>query len=122
LNGHYSQAADVYSLSLVLWEIVAAGSINSNFIGNNLPVDLIGTPFAEFQHMGQDELRKQIVQGTRPMLPQQTPLLYVRIVEKGWSVDPSHRPAAKEMVEVLENCWSDCVYRYSFCRMNIIDI
>ena len=73
---HYSQESDVYSLGLVLWEIVS----------KQLPFDALT------QH--QDRLRRQIVKGMRPRIPEDTPQWLSQLISSMWQDELYKRPSA----------------------------
>ena len=87
----YTQASDVYSLSLVLWEIMS-GEI----------------PFCEDQNELQST-RDRIIKGRRPSFDVDGISIcsreYEKLVTLGWSVDPSIRPAAADFVSSLDKIW-----------------
>lgn len=73
----YTQASDIYSLGLVLWEIVS----------KQLPFDELTN--------NQRHLRKQIVRGLRPRIPEGTPEWLCDLISSMWQTDPQARPSAK---------------------------
>jgi hypothetical protein len=84
----YTEKADIYSLTLVLWEILTAR-----------------TPYETMQN--KKELRHAVlVKRQRPLIPtgpgSNCHPLYKTLLERGWATNPSNRPTAKEMVQVLE--------------------
>lgn len=76
-----TQASDVYSLSLVLWEIFSA----------QIP----------FENMRPDEISRQVREGIRPFIaPGMVPFSY--LLERGWDDDPELRPTAAVMSNTIE--------------------
>lgn len=98
INGDdYTQPSDIYSFSLVLWEILAGVQ-----------------PFGKIKH--QEEIRTLIKSGGRPFVPDQwaSPKhawgKYVRLMKLGWHQDIKSRPTAKGMLEELEKLWRGCFH------------
>eukprot|EP01038_Epipyxis_sp_PR26KG_P004338 gene4338-6140_t len=84
MNYKFEQSSDVYSLAIVLWEIISG----------MLP----------FDGLTQREIRQKIIDGFRhsiPLLYENTPIGL--LIETAWSQDPMHRPKAIDIVLVLEN-------------------
>jgi len=82
----YSQKCDIYSLTLVLWEIF------SNLV-----------PFADQQKT----IKSVVLRGGRPDVPK-CPPAYHQMLELGWAADPSVRPSAADMVEMLDRILAGC--------------
>lgn len=74
----YNVKADVFSFSLMLWQILT-----------------LEKPFGA--------MSEGTVYGDRPKIPKEWPLDLKRIIERGWSADLSERPHMKEMMYVLED-------------------
>ena len=94
----YTQASDVYSLSLVLWEVMSGEF-----------------PFGESGQYGNSSRKSivdQIISGRRPSFAGNAgPICsaaYESIVTSGWASDPSQRPTARTLVESLEFLWQRC--------------
>ena len=83
-----TQAADVYSLSLVLWEIFAGSA----------PFDK--TKFSEIDQL--------VLSGQRPFCPPGM-IPFQSLVEEGWSHDLTTRPTAQYMAEVVESYYRACL-------------
>ena len=90
----YTQAADVYSFALVLWEI------------------LVGrVPFSDIKR--QDDIRRKVLEGHRPMIPAcfttgefaGTFAGYVDLIQRGWSGDVEMRPTSSVILAELEDMW-----------------
>ena len=75
-NEPYNVKADVFSYSLLLWEIVALERPHENMPG-------------------------AAVYGDRPSIPKSWPAELRRILERGWSEDLSERPHIREITYVL---------------------
>ncbi len=75
---------------MVLWEI-ASGRV---------PFDDVEGP----NHLGEDHnaARMAILEGRRPPLSTEWPSAYRVLIAQAWEHDPAHRPAASEMLSILE--------------------
>lgn len=96
----FQQASDVYALGTVMWEILA----------KQLP----------FENETQREIRQKVLEGYQHPIPlevQNTPLAY--IIEQCWSMEPSHRPKAQEVVRFLEKILKEDVYASLLPAMNV---
>ena len=86
-----TQASDIYSFGLVLWEILV-GSV----------------PYSDIKW--QDKIREYVVGGGRPCVPvcvaQGHFERYVDLMQRAWSHDPSERPTAVELLSELEMMWT----------------
>lgn len=85
-NQPYTQKCDVYSLSLVLWEIIS-GKI----------------PYADIRL--RSTIRTMIISGERPQMVE-CPQPYEELIKIGWSQNPANRPKVTEMVDILERVLS----------------
>ncbi|RGB28200.1 kinase-like domain-containing protein, partial [Rhizophagus diaphanus] len=91
-NNPYTQASDVYSFSMIMWEFTS------------------GIP--PFNHETYDhDLILSICKGERPKIMKSTPKCYVDLMKKCWDSNPSNRPT----IMMLENTiseWIECVNEY----------
>jgi len=80
----FETPADVYSLTMVLWEILTA----------QVPFDEPG--------LGPEQGRDQILNdGKRPPIPEGTPVEYAQLLMRGWADDPADRPSAGDLRDAL---------------------
>jgi len=77
----FTKQADVYSFGMTCYEILSGGM-----------------PLEDLRRNDYDS----IIGGTRPMLPSQTPLWMVNLINRCWHKDPSMRPPFEEIVEILK--------------------
>ena len=88
-GGTFTQAADVYSLALVLWEIIT----------NKVP-------YANTKVQSKFALRDMIIHGHRPEIPANIcSQPYAQLIRQGWNEDPFERPTASDMVNILTEIW-----------------
>ncbi len=78
----YTRKADVYSLAVVLWEIITGG-----------------VPFSE---LNRDDIQANVLKGARPPIPLKCPLALKSLLEISWHENSSLRPTADEVVRRLE--------------------
>jgi serine/threonine protein kinase len=98
-DARHSQASDIYSLGLVLWEILS-GSV----------------PFNEVRR--QDDIRFKVLHGERPEIaecfvtgPEMSQFnKYVSIIQKCWTQCPEDRPTAEQVLAELEMLLQDRCY------------
>lgn len=85
----FSPATDIWSASVVLWEIYTFGLV----------------PFAaELPELGEDSvLHKLLLSGVRPEFPRNVPSSIQALMEEGWASDPQHRPSASEVCDRLSS-------------------
>ena len=83
----YTPASDIYSFSMIMWEFTSG-----------IP------PFDNRAHDFQ--LSLSICEGKRPKIIENTPQCYVDLMKKCWDEDPSKRPNASEIRNIIKN-WRD---------------
>eukprot|EP01038_Epipyxis_sp_PR26KG_P009397 gene9397-12656_t len=126
LGQNYTQKSDIYSLSLVLWEIISAG-VNksadkswSSFTSRRSINGNSSIPYSECN--SQYEIKEKVIRGFRPIIPLGYDPLYVDILIHGWHADPNIRPTADRIVSILDKCWLNCMHKIIFETKHIIDI
>ncbi|CAG8644798.1 8971_t:CDS:2 [Acaulospora morrowiae] len=78
----YSKKCDVYSFSIVLWEI--------------------GTREKPFKEIADFEVKKHVIEGGRPTpIPTDAPPDYIKLMKEGWSGESKRRPHVQDMRERL---------------------
>ncbi|CAM9194167.1 unnamed protein product [Choristocarpus tenellus] len=80
----YNEKADVYSFSIIMWEMCA-----------------LLKPFAQMD--AEEHFREVIEKGTRPPLSDAWPVDVILLMEDCWNEDPDCRPVARVVRERLEN-------------------
>lgn len=83
-KGAFSKASDIYSLGVVLWELITRQ-----------------VPFAEYNNVHQIVLAV-VDQDARPTMFPYIPLVLAKLLAQCFAADPSMRPTAKEVVAVLQ--------------------
>jgi len=78
----YSEAADVYSFSMLMWEICSGKP-----------------PLSAEDHTAQLSVR--ICEGLRPEIEEGTPKHYAEMMKLCWDEDPTKRPTSKELYDEL---------------------
>jgi serine/threonine protein kinase len=79
----YTQASDIYSFSMIMWEFTS-----------RIP------PFSNRAHNIQ--LALSICKGERPEIIDNTPQCYIDLMKKCWDEDPLKRPAASEILDIIK--------------------
>ena len=84
LGEGYNLQVDVYSLTLVIYEML--------------------THTKPFEVMGPESHRVLVAEGgRRPIVPTEWPEQLQDLLQRGWAANPSHRPVMKEFRHCLEN-------------------
>ena len=83
-RGSYSYATDIYAFGMIMWEI-----------SSHEP------PFHDVIH--DKHLALRILKGLRPEITEDTPLFYQELMQKCWHSDPTQRPTAKEIHELIRS-------------------
>ena len=83
----HTLASDVYSFSMIMWEITS------------------GVP--PFNNRAHDlQLGLSICKGERPEIIENTPKSYVDLMKKCWDTDPIKRPKTSEIKNIIDDWWS----------------
>ncbi|RIA80113.1 kinase-like domain-containing protein [Glomus cerebriforme] len=91
-NNPYTPASDIYSFSMIMWELTS------------------GIP--PFKNKAHDyELILSICEGERPEIIKNTPKCYIDLMEKCWDADPFKRPTIT-MLENIISQWFRYVNEY----------
>jgi len=80
----YTQASDIYSFSMIMWEFIS-GISPYNDKAYNLQLSL------------------SICNGKRPKIVENIPQCYIDLMRKCWDEDPSKRPNASEIGNTINN-------------------
>lgn len=96
-GGTFTDRSDVYSMGIVLWEVVYR-AIRGAY----------QQPFSEFPNLHHDfQIMLQASQGTRPTIPPETPATMRTLIEECVSADVSKRPTAGEVATRLAQMRKD---------------
>lgn len=87
---NYSEKADVFSYSIILWEIASREPPYKSNI--SAKVDING------QQVSQEVLNQDL----RPTIPKKTPEAFARLTKRCWERDPEKRPNFREIIKELE--------------------
>lgn len=83
-NESCSKNTDIYSMTIVLWEILTG----------QLPRYTASTL---------QGVIRLVLGGARPEIPKETPEKYAELLGKGWAAKPSDRPSAQKMAREIES-------------------
>eukprot|EP01102_Stenamoeba_stenopodia_P010656 TRINITY_DN3237_c0_g1_i5.p1 TRINITY_DN3237_c0_g1~~TRINITY_DN3237_c0_g1_i5.p1 ORF type:complete len:1193 (+),score=204.69 TRINITY_DN3237_c0_g1_i5:671-4249(+) len=92
-NRPYSEKADVYSLGVIMWEIVT----RQNYFDD-----------VQFQSM----LEKMVIRGDRPSIPAYCHTSLAQLIEKCWANDPNGRPSFRDILDALASMSAEDFERY----------
>ncbi|RGB43213.1 kinase-like domain-containing protein [Rhizophagus diaphanus] len=90
LGTDFTTASDIYSFGMIMWGISTARR-----------------PFADRPH--DQSLASDICNSLRPKAVKGTPPSFVKLMKKCWDPNPSNRPNATELVDILEG-WIKVLY------------
>lgn len=79
----YSMKSDIYSIGIIMWELASGKQ-----------------PFANISHDA--DLVLKIYDGLRPEPTPNAPLFYLELMQSCWHKDPSKRPKAEEIGDMIE--------------------
>jgi serine/threonine protein kinase len=98
LNGmDYSMESDIYSIGIIMWEIASGKS-----------------PFADVSH--DSSLALDIYDGLRPEPTPNAPPVYLQLMQRCWHKDPSKRPKAVEINEMINELWESDQVKMQFAN------
>jgi len=89
---HYTEKADIYSFSLVLWSMVAG----------QLP----------YQDVNQFALAQMLTENHRPTIPPNCDPTLAKLITKGWATEFDKRPTIEVVLETLWNLKDPLTGRY----------
>ncbi|RHZ50483.1 hypothetical protein Glove_498g18 [Diversispora epigaea] len=91
VNEILSYVSDIYSVGIIMW-VISTGKI----------------PFE--RELYDPKLAMAILSGYRPKINKGTPQCYVELMEKCWHNNPSERPSAEMIFNILENWIENLTY------------
>eukprot|EP01121_Diplochlamys_sp_Union-15-3_P003879 TRINITY_DN13822_c0_g1_i1.p1 TRINITY_DN13822_c0_g1~~TRINITY_DN13822_c0_g1_i1.p1 ORF type:complete len:237 (-),score=37.04 TRINITY_DN13822_c0_g1_i1:41-694(-) len=84
----YNEKVDQYSYGILLWELL-----------------VISSPYEEYQFefsgKSRTEFERAVIQGLRPTIPKNCPVVYREMIEKCWAATPNSRPTFTEIENSL---------------------
>ncbi|CAG8676503.1 45281_t:CDS:2 [Gigaspora margarita] len=80
----YSDKSDIYSFSIIMWELCSGMK-----------------PFCNTAH--NLELAKNLCEGNRPPIPDETPQLYSDLMKQCWDSDPGNRPDVADILDTVHH-------------------
>ena len=90
----YTLASDIYSFSMIMWELISGISPFNNEVHN-------------FQ------LSLDICKGKRPKIIENVPKCYINLMKKCWDMDSLKRPTVLEIKKIINN-WYENIKRKNF--------
>ncbi|CAG8441481.1 11894_t:CDS:10, partial [Acaulospora colombiana] len=90
LGSKYSPKTDIYSFSMIMWELVSGQS-----------------PYYEYQ-VHDIRLALDIIKGVRPRIPDGTPEDFRDLINACWSGNPADRPDSVQLLMIFENMLRMC--------------
>jgi Protein tyrosine and serine/threonine kinase len=90
----YNAKADIFSLSVIIFQIFAQLNISSRFQS-----EIDAYNFAQ-----------RVANGHRPAFPQRFPPALCAMLEAGWSEDPAERPTAAQLLAKLKTFGASAEY------------
>ncbi|RIB21153.1 kinase-like domain-containing protein [Gigaspora rosea] len=79
----YTKASDIYSLGIIMWEITSGEK-----------------PFMDRAH--NEELAKDICNGLRPTIINNTPECYAQVMKQCWDANPLIRPTVENLAVIIK--------------------
>eukprot|EP01112_Ceratiomyxa_fruticulosa_P004101 TRINITY_DN1445_c0_g1_i1.p1 TRINITY_DN1445_c0_g1~~TRINITY_DN1445_c0_g1_i1.p1 ORF type:complete len:727 (+),score=136.48 TRINITY_DN1445_c0_g1_i1:310-2490(+) len=109
----YSTKSDVYSIGIVLWELVT-----------RIITGEYARPFSEYNHIKVDfQIMLNSKEGLRPTLPANTPEVLVTLYKKCVAQEPEERPDCTDIMEALraaEEMYTGDKQGYDLLRKNAV--
>lgn len=92
LGQTYTTKSDIFSLSVILWELMMR-CIVGHYV----------RPYSEYKNLtaGFQVILKTAKQGLRPTIPQICPVPYSELLQLSWDPDPQKRPDTSAIMSVL---------------------
>ena len=84
MKQEYTEHSDIYSLGIVLWEILTGNS-----------------PYDDIRF--NSEIEKFVLSGGRPIIPEGTNIKIKALLEKTWCAKPEERISANEIINILKS-------------------
>lgn len=94
----YSFSSDIYSLTMVCWEVLTAQ--------------------APFDEVPDEDLTAVVMAGHTPAIPPWTPPAFAALLRAGWARDPAARPTARELLDRFEGLQSDLESEFNLERFD----
>ncbi|GBC25530.1 kinase-like domain-containing protein [Rhizophagus irregularis DAOM 181602=DAOM 197198] len=100
LGKEYTQASDIYSIGMIMWEI-----------SSGYP------PFYNCKH--NYNMAMKIVNGSRPTILEGTPSEYKELMIQCWNEKSSERPKINTLLDKIEKMWKNC---YNNIELNTLKV